>query len=141
MAWLRRSSRIGFVIAGIAAIIFVAGTANLVTISADLDTMTAKSKTNTADNTGVALGEELQKQARIEEARRSHVTSQVQELSLTVLISGVTCLVSTVGAFSTMLLAWRLDRRQTKEAELRFSLMQIDMERSRQVSQFKVDQS
>jgi hypothetical protein len=56
----------------------------------------------------------------------------------TVVISGVTCLVTTIGAFSGMFIAWRLDRRQTKEAALRFAQLQGDSERSRQV---KVDQS
>jgi hypothetical protein len=62
----------------------------------------------------------------------------VLDASLAVIISGVTCLVSTVGAFSTMFLAWRLDRRQSRETELRIAQLQIEVERSRQV---KVDQS
>ena len=138
MGLLRRSSQIGFVTAGPAAITFGAGLANLRTMNANLNTTAAKSKTNTADNTGAALGEELQKRAQIEEARRSQLNSQVQELSLTVIISGVTCFVSTVGAFSTMLLAWRLDRRQSQETALRIAQLQIEVERSRQV---KVEQS
>jgi hypothetical protein len=58
--------------------------------------------------------------------------------SLTVLISGVTCVVSTLTAFSTLLLSWRLDRRQSREAELRFAQMQIELDKAR-TSQTKVE--
>jgi hypothetical protein len=61
------------------------------------------------------------------------------DATLTVLISGFTCLVSSVGAFSSMLLSWRLDRRQSRETALRLAQMQIELDKVR--SHKTVDQS
>jgi len=118
MSWLRWSYRIGFLIAGIAAVVFAVRVLTL-----------------PPPTVSVLAGERSPEEERLEaEARRS----EAQRQSLTILISGVTCLVSTMGAFSTMFLAWRLDRRQSRETSLRIAQLQIDLERSRQV---KVDQS
>jgi hypothetical protein len=53
------------------------------------------------------------------------------DASLTVLISGVTCLVSTLTGFSTLLLSWRLDRRQSKETALHLAQMQFELDQAR----------
>jgi hypothetical protein len=53
------------------------------------------------------------------------------DASLTVLISCVTCFVTALGSFSAMFLAWRLDRRQSREAELRLAQMQIELDKAR----------
>ena len=113
MGLLRRSSQIGFFIAGIAAIVFV-DAAGIVP-APFLHSGTARGPASAA------------------------TPAPILDASLTVIISGVTCLVSTLGAFSTMFLAWRLDRRQSRETELRIAQLQIEVERSR--SQVKVGQS
>jgi len=77
MSWLQRSYRIGFVIAGLAAMVFAVAGGEISTGGARLGSM------------------------------------PMREASLAMLISGVTCLVTTSGSFSAMLLAWRLDRRQS----------------------------
>jgi len=73
--------------------------------------------------------------------RRSHfaVPPDVPGSVLSQLISTATLGVSTVTAFSTMWLAWRLDRRQAREAELRareselrVAQLQIEVNKSRQ---------
>ena len=119
MGWLRRSYRIGFVVAGVAAAIFVAAVA--------LDDTRFEPYPTVAANQAQPL-------PHVEEAQPPLLNASL----LTIMISGVTCLVSTVGAFSTMLLAWRLDRRQSQETALRIAQLQIEVERSRQV---KVGQS
>jgi hypothetical protein len=48
------------------------------------------------------------------------------------LIATVTCIVSTVSAFSSLWLNWRADRRQSREMELKFAQLQIELERERQ---------
>jgi hypothetical protein len=54
-------------------------------------------------------------------------------ISPAVVISGVTCFVTTLGALSTMVLAWRLDRRQSREMELRIAQLQSELQaRARQ---------
>jgi len=119
---LRRSYQIGFLIAGIAAIIFV--------VALRLHLLTVA---DTSVETNLPVPEETRRpQVQMPPA------AVLLDAPLTVLISGVTCLISTVGAFSAMLLAWRLDRRQSRESELRITQLQIELERSRQV---KVDQS
>src|SRR5262249_41990050 len=116
--WLRRSYRIGFVSAGIAAVIFVAAVALDVTQFEPYPT----------------VANQAQSLPHVEEAQPPLLNASL----LTIMISRVTCLVSTVGAFSTMLLAWRLDRRQSQETALRIAQLQTELERSRQL---RVEQS
>jgi hypothetical protein len=115
MSWLRWSYRIGFVIALIAAIVWV--------VAAGMFSIHTRGP---GSSSAVA-------------------PRDWDASSLAVLISGVTCLVTTITSFSTMILAWRLDRRQSREdrrqsreTSLRIAQLQVDLERSRQV---KVDQS
>jgi hypothetical protein len=56
--------------------------------------------------------------------RAPAASSSWDPASVTLVISGVTCAVSSLGAFSAMWLAWRADRRQAREQELRFAQMQ-----------------
>jgi hypothetical protein len=131
MSWLRWSYRIGFVIAGIAVIVCVAG---LVLIGPPLMQAASGPARDVASNT-VEIPPEVQTPAP---APQVQTPATVLDASLTVLISGVTCLVTTIGSFSAMLLAWRLDRRQSRETALRIAQLQVDLERSRQV---KAEQS
>jgi hypothetical protein len=123
MGLLQRSYRIGFFIAVIAATVFVVAGSVLFMQER---TVGLAGDASPVDDLSPPRAE-TQTPAR-----------PILDASLTVIISGVTCLVSTLGAFSTMLLSWRLDRRQSRETELRIAQLQIEVERSRQV---KVDQS
>jgi hypothetical protein len=120
MDWLRWSYRIGFVIAVIAALVFVAAVVS------------------TFSPIGLAGPP---KSPALPGLPQVQTPPPVQDASLAMLISGVTCLVTTIGSFSTMILAWRLDRRQSREAAFRIAQLQVDLERSRQGTQVKVDQS
>jgi hypothetical protein len=139
MGLLRRSSQIGFVIAGIAAIVFVVETISLPApgprAPANYEFEPPRPPREVSGPQGLPRPDLLPYAPNVE------APAPPPDASLTLIISGVTCLVSTVGAFSTMLLAWRLDRRQSRETELRIAQLQIEIERSRQISQVKVDQS
>jgi hypothetical protein len=120
MSLLRLSSGIGWFIAIIAAYVFVVARLGL-----------PASETIPVNESSIAGGTQTDIPPLAQPA-------PITEASLTVIISGVTCLVSTLGAFSTMFLAWRLDRRQSRETELRIAQLQIEVERARQA---KAEQS
>jgi hypothetical protein len=170
---LRWSYRIGFLIAGIAAIIFLVAYARSVTLTdriAEADRLIRLAETERLTAPDFRSGIQAfmsSSEARLEglddllrnydEAKSDEERQRIRKVleadlkmqqaltvqqkpwgDATVVISGVTCLATTIGAFSGMFIAWRLDRRQTKEAALRFAQLQAEVERSRQV---KVDQS
>jgi hypothetical protein len=126
---LRWSYRIGFLIAGIAGIIFLATTAHILTFDEKI--------------VSVAQTEPSEEERRLRRLREEELERQLREAEAsrwtpTVVISGLTLLGSTITGFSTMWLAWRLDRRQSQETAVRTAQLQIEVERSRQV---KVEQS
>jgi hypothetical protein len=47
------------------------------------------------------------------------------------LISVVTCFVSTVSTFSSLWLSWRADRRQAREADLKIAQLEIQLKEAR----------
>ena len=173
MSRLRWAYRIGFLIAGIAAIIFLVAYARSVTLTdriAEAERLMRITETehlpapdfrsslqtfrSSSDAQSKWLDDLLRNYDEAKSDEERERIRKVLEASLkmqqaltveqkpwadaTVVISGVTCLATTIGAFSGMFIAWRLDRRQTKEAALRFAQLQAEVERSRQV---KVDQS
>lgn len=52
-------------------------------------------------------------------------------LSAALVISIVTCCVSTVTSFSSLALSWRADRRQARETDLKIAQLELQLEEAR----------
>jgi hypothetical protein len=75
------------------------------------------------------LAFEIARQAIMQEAEQRR--QQINGGDSILIISGVTCAVSTISTFSSLWLSWRADRRQAREMKLKIAQLEIQINEAR----------